>query len=274
MGYVRVCLIILGAVIAGTSIQNGEFFARGYFSHLLPMLLVCSAAFVVLRPERPVRLALVFWQLVAAIILSGGLELTFDIYKRMPFDENGVITLLSVCQLMVIAFISFAVWKQRNGPGPIRWKDKTLIWLIMGVGFVFLALDEKVLIHEGLDRSFHKVMHMHETGWTSRLDDFLVGVYGIIGMATLWFYSKEMLRFRRCIQLLGAGFVVLFISVIADASSSRLDFFTWLAGAQSAPLLQEIGEIIEEGCKVLAEALFLTGFASALDDARTGRIKP
>ena len=273
MVYARVCLIILGAVIAGTSIQNAQFFARGYFSHLLPMLLVCIAAFAVLRPERPAKLALVFWHLATAIVLSAGLELTFGIYKRMPFDENGVITLLSVCQLLVTAFISFAVWKQRNGPGPIRWKDKTLIWLIMGVGFVFLALDEKILIHEGLDRSFHKVMHMHETGWTSRLDDLLIGVYGVIGLATLWFYSREMLRFRRCLLLLGAGFAALFLSVIADASSSRPDFFTWLAGAQSAPLLQEIGEIIEESCKVLAEALFLTGFASALADVRTGRVE-
>lgn len=270
MGYARVCLIILGAVIAGTTIQNGEFFARGYFSHLLPMLLVCSAAFTVLRPERPIRLALVFWQLAAAIILSAGLELAFSMYKRMPFDENGVITLLSVCQLLVIAFISFAVWKLRNGPGPIRWKDKSLIWLIMGVGFVFLALDEKVLIHEGLDRSFHKLAHMKETGWTSRLDDLLVGVYGIIGLATLWFYSKEMLRFRRCILFLGAGFAALFMSVIADASSSRPDFFNWLVGEQGAPLVREIAEVVEEGCKVLAEALFLTGFASALAEVRKG----
>ncbi|MBG0790970.1 MAG: hypothetical protein H0S80_10790 [Desulfovibrionaceae bacterium] len=268
MVYARVCLILLGAVIAGTSIQNAEFFARGYFSHLLPMLLVCIAAFAALRPQQPARLAQVFGYLAAAIVLSAGLELAFGMYKRMPFDENGVITLLSVCQLLVIAFISLAVWKERNGPGPVRWKAKTLIWLIMAVGFLFLAVDEKTLIHEGLDRSFHKVMDLQETGWTSRLDDFLVGLYGIIGLATLWFYSKEMLRFRRCILFLAAGFAVLFLSVIADASSSRPDFFTWLAGAQNAPLLQEVGEIIEEGCKVLAEALFLTGFASALLDAR------
>lgn len=268
MVYARVCLIILGAVITGTTIQNGEFFARGYFSHLLPLLLVCIAAFAVLRPERPARLSLVFWHLAVAIVLSAGLELTFGIYKRMPFDENGVITLLSVCQLLVVAFISFAVWKQRNGPGPVRWKDKTLIWLIMGVGFLFLALDEKVLIHEGLDRSFHKLAHMKETGWTSRLDDLLVGVYGVIGMATLWFYSKEMLRFRRCLLFLGAGFAALFLSVVADASSSRPDFFNWLVGEPAAPLFREIAETVEEGCKVLAEALFLTGFASALADAR------
>jgi hypothetical protein len=80
-----------------------------------------------------------------------------------------------------------------------------------------------------------------------------------------------MLRFRRCILLLGVGFAALFLSVAADASSSRPDFFTWLAGEQSAPFLQEIGEIVEEGCKVLAEALFLTGFVTALADVRKDR---
>lgn len=54
----------------------------------------------------------------------------------------------------------------------------------------------------------------------------------------------------------------------------RPDFFTWLAGAQYAPLLQEIGEIVEDGCKVLAEALFLSGFASALMDARSMALAP
>ena len=268
----KICVGVLGAVIVGTSVQNAEYFARGYFSPVLPMLVVCLTAWAILREDGPPAPGKVFWSLAGAIFLSGALELGFDIYKRTPFDENGVITLLSVCQLLVIGFISFAVWRERNGPGPIRWKDKTLIWLIMGVGFLFLALDEKTLIHEGLDRSFHKVAHMKETAWTSRLDDMLVGLYGVIGLVTLWFYSKEMLRFRRCILLLGAGFAALFLSVIADASSSRPDFFNWLVGEQAAPFVREIAEIVEEGCKVLAEALFLTGFVTALADARKSRL--
>jgi hypothetical protein len=138
----------------------------------------------------------------------------------------------------------------------------------MAVGCVFLALNDKVLIHEGLDRTFHKMMHMHQTAWSSRIDDFLVGVYGIIGLVTLWFYSKEILRFRRCMRLFCGGFAVMFLAVIGDTSSSRPDFFTWLAGARYTPVLMEIGEIFDEGGKVLAEALFLTGFASALFDAR------
>jgi len=274
LSYARGCLIVLGAVIVGTSIQNGEFFARGYFLHLLPMLLVCIVAFAVLRPQGPPKLAPVFWLLVTAIVLGFGLELAFGIYKRTPFDENGVITLLSVCQLLVCAFISLAVWKQRKGPGPIRWKAKTLIWLIMGVGFVFLALDDKILIHEGLGRTFHKIMHMHQTGWSTRIDDFLIGVYGVIGLVTLWFYSKEMLRFRRCLQIFGPGFVALLISVFGDASAHRPDFFIWLVGTKYAPVFLDIGEVFDEGGKVLAEALFLTGFASALRDARAMALAP
>lgn len=266
--YARVCLILLGAVIVGTSIQNGQYFAHGYFLHFLPVLLVCIAAFAVLRPERPAKLGLVFWHLATAIVVGAGLEVIFEIYKHHPFDENGVITLLSVCQLLVIAFVSLAVWKERNGPGPVKWKDKTLIWLIMGVGFLFLALDEKVLIHEGLDRTFHKLMHMHQTAWTSRIDDFLIGVYGFIGMGVMWFYLSEIRRFKRYMVLIGVGFVALFISVAADASSSRLDFFIWLVGEQHAHVFWLVAEVVEEGSKVFAEAFFLTGFASALREVR------
>jgi hypothetical protein len=57
--YVRVCLIVLGVVIAGTSVQNGEYLASGYFLHFLPMLTVCAVAFIVLRP-RSVKLTQVF----------------------------------------------------------------------------------------------------------------------------------------------------------------------------------------------------------------------
>ena len=266
----KICVAVLGLVVVGTSIQNAEYFARGYFTPVLPMMVVFATAWAVLRQDGPPSPSKVFRPLLAAILLSGVLELGFGIYKRDPFDENGVITLLSVCQLLTIAFISCAVWKERNGPGPIRWKAKTLIWLIMAVGFLFLALDEKVLIHEGLDRDVHKILHMQETGWTSRIDDFLVGLYGIIGLVTLWFYSKEMPRFPPRLLFLAAGFTALFLCVAADASSSRPDFFTWLVGEQSAHLFQETAEIIEEGCKVLAEALFLTGFATALADARKG----
>lgn len=269
---VKICIATLGALVAATSVQNAEFFARGYFSHLLPMLVVFATAWGILRVDGPSRPAKVLWPLIAAIALSAGLELGFGMYKRHPFDENGVITLLSVCQLLLIGLVSFAVWKERNGPGPIRWKDKTLIWLIMAVGFLFLAIDEKALIHEGLDRSFHKVMDMKETAWTSRIDDFLIGIYGIIGLVTLWFYSKEMLRFRRCILFLAAGFAVLFVSVAADAASSKTDFLIWLLGEETAPVAHDIVGTVEEIGKVLAEALFLAGFATALDEARRDRV--
>lgn len=266
--FAKICVAILGAVIVGVSIENAQYFSKGFFSHLVPMALVCCTAWTILRTDGPPRPKTVLRPLIAAIALAVSFELAFDIYKRHAFDENGIVTLLSVCQLLLIGFVSLSIWKERNGPGPVKWKDKTLIWLIMGVGFLFLALDEKVLIHEGLDRSFHKIFEIQATGWTSRIDDFLIGVYGLIGLAVLWFYSAEIRRFKLYIRFLAAGFAGLFLCVVADAATSRPDFFNWLLGPESSATALAVVGSLEEIGKVTSEALFLTGFTTALRQAK------
>lgn len=267
--YRQVCTIILALIVGLVSVDNAPYFARAYYLHLLPMFAFCVLAWAMLRDERTPELAPVLWSLLGIGAACVSLELTFQVYKHHPFDENGFVTLLSVCQLALICFVCFHLWRERKGDNPLRIKDPATIWLIISLGFAFLAVDEKALLHEGLDRSLHKVLHLHATGWTSRLDDMLIGLYGLAALVVLWFYFAEIKRYRRCFSLLRLGFVVLFLSVAADMASNRPDFFHWLLGPGAGDMAYSIVGGLEEVLKITSEALFLGAFHSAVLDRRT-----
>ncbi len=264
----RFGFLVLALITALITVQNSVYMARGHYLHLAPMLLVVYVAWAVLRESGPPRAVRVFWPLALATAACAWLELAFDMYKRKPFDEDGPLTLLSVVILTFCALTAFSVWKSRRKPGPLRIPDPSTIWLIIAVGFVFLALDEKILIHEGLDRLFHKTFHVAETGWTSRLDDMIVGLYGVAGLGVLWFYLPEIRRFPQCGRLLLAGFGVMFLQVAADAVSDRPDFCVWLLGQELGVTVQIVTGYVEEISKVMAEVFFVTGFSSALYQAK------
>ncbi len=260
----KLCVGLLAVLMIAITVQNGQYFARGHHLHLLPMLLVCATAWVMLRDAPPPRPISVFWALATACLACIVLELYFEIYKRKPFDEDGAVTLLSFSMLLLTSFATLRIWLQRKVPGPPRLVDKGTIWLLMAIGFLYLAIDEKSLLHEGFDTSLHKFLGITPTAWTSRIDDMLVGLYGVIGMVALWLYRAEITHFSGCLRLLKLGFVALFLCVITDVATNRSDLFIWLLGPVDGLLAYEFFGEAEEVFKVLAEALFLTGFAHAL----------
>lgn len=266
--YARVCLILLAVAMVCITVQNAPYYAHGYFLHVLPMLAVCWVGWNTLKENGPPSSRMVFWTLCATAVASVCLELVFEIYKRKPFDENGVVTLLSFSQLLLTAFMALAIWRIRRPPGQLSLRDESSIWAIIAAGFFYLSADEVILLHEGAGHSFHKVLGLAETAWSSRLDDMLVGVYGIIGIIVLWRYREEILRFPLFFRLLKWGFALLFLSVVADALSHKPDFFTWLLGDTWGTLACGLGESMDELCKVAAEIVFLTAFSGTLRTAR------
>lgn len=87
--FARNCLLILAALIAIISIQNGRYFANGYFLHLVPLALACWAAFAVLRDDAPPAPEAVFWTLLAASAATVALELGFHIYSAGPLTKTA-----------------------------------------------------------------------------------------------------------------------------------------------------------------------------------------
>ncbi len=264
--YARISLILLIVSMACITVQNAPYFAHGHFLHVLPMLAVCWVGWNMLKEDGPPAPRTVFWTLAFTAVASA--ELALGIYKHKPFDENGVFTLLSFSQLLLTAFTSLAVWRIRRAPGRLSISDESSIWAIIAAGFFYLSADEEILLHEGAGHSFHKILGLAETAWSSRLDDMLVGIYGIIGIVVLWRYRKEILRLPLFFRLLKWGFALLFLSVAADALSHKPDFFAWLLGDKWGTLACDLGEDMDEICKVAAEVFFLTAFSSALGSAR------
>jgi len=272
--YAGACLAALVVCIVLITGQNAPYFAHGHYLHLLPMLAVCWVGWSTLREAGPARTSKVFWTLVVTAVLSAWLELRFGIYKRKPFDEDGVFTLLSFCQLLLTACTSFAVWLRRRGPDRPRLRDDASIWAIMGAGFVYLAADEEMLLHEGAGHDILKIFHLPETAWTGRFDDMLIGVYGIIGLVALWRYRRELLRLPVFIRMLACGFVLLFLSVAADMFSHKPDFAVRLFGPERGLTVYDLGEDLDEIFKVAAEVFFLTGFTAALGAVRGEARRP
>ena len=136
------------------------------------------------------------------------------------------------------------------------------------LGFVFLAFDDYCSIHENVDRWIHHVLGMKETGLTDRIDDVLVGLYGIIGVATLYHYRSEIAKYRQMLPYLVVGFFLLFTMVVLDIVTDRMDILTALMRNDLAQTNHLYLSIAEDSCKVFAESYFLVGLYQGCQLAR------
>src|SRR3972149_1207390 len=72
------------------------------------------------------------------------------------FEEEGFITYLSFLQLLVVSAFAWNIFRLKNkNKGLLElktWKAPHFIWLIIAMGFVYLALDEALMVHENIDR--------------------------------------------------------------------------------------------------------------------------
>jgi len=175
------------------------------------------------------------------------------------FAESSYTTWISSLQLLTIAVFAFGVYWYRFRDVR-RIFSVIIIWFLIGVGFTFLAADEKFLFHENLDKKIHAVTGMTETAWSDRIDDLIVLLYGLIGIAALWCCRHEVLRFPYPLRYLYGGFALLLLMVILDVASNGDDFILALGIGEHAVIVTRWLGAIEDVCKIMAEAFFLAGF--------------
>ncbi len=269
----KICTGLLAFCLLLITLQNAPYLAHGYMLHIAPMLVLCWLTWAILRQPGPPATSTVFWTLAACCVVGVAMELGFGMYKRKPFDENGVATITSFAQLLASSFTAFAIWCKRRKPGRFHLTDMATIWLLIAIGFLYLATDEEILLHEGIGRDIKRLLHLATNAWSVRLDDMLIGVYGLIGLGALWAYRAELKLFRACDVLLAVGFFWLAVSVAADMASHRPDFFVWLLGPERGMVAYDLGEDADEIAKLIAEVFFLSGFSSALGQTRRRNVK-
>jgi hypothetical protein len=201
---------------------------------------------------------------VAAVVL--GLIRSANGNPSRYFGEGRWTTAVSCMQLLIVAFFAFRVFLCRraptNGPG-------ARLWLLIALGFVFLAADDALQIHEQIDSIIHRRFHWKSTALTDRIDDAIIALYGLIGLVVLWIYRRELLQFRSMLKALAVGGVCAVVSIACDTLSNRPDFFFWLTGDMPrAQKLEGWFAVGDGGFQLLALGSFVAAFYLAWIQAR------
>lgn len=144
--------------------------------------------------------------IAATVLISAPFE---KVYRQ--FEDGGFITYFSTIQLIMVAYYARKIFRLRADTtgGPSPWKSPIAIWGIISLGFGLLALDELLMIHEFFDSVIHKLWIARETGWSDRIDDLIVGLYGLVAIGICVAYRRELTRYRVALPYLVGGFLLL-----------------------------------------------------------------
>ena len=168
------------------------------------------------------------------------------------FKEGRLITFLSSFHLVAIALLSWIIYEsERSEKNVDSKKNQSFIWLLIAMGFLFLAFDEVMKIHESIDFFVHDVFSIKETALSDRLDDLLVLLYVLVGAGLLYANRQTLLRFLPFVKSsMITGFILVGVMIVLDALTNRHDLITNDA-------LHDLFSILEEVAKILAEYVFL-----------------
>lgn len=207
----------------------------------------------------------------SAALLAIGCGVWWYGHPARLMDEKTFITRLSCLQLLGIAGIAGAVFwtRRRHGEQAPLWRAPSVIWLIIALGFLFLAVDEVEKLHEQFDYWAHRVFRLRETAVTDRLDSVLVGAYGLLGLLLLYLFRQEIVRYGPAFPVVRLGLLLFAGMVLLDIVSDRGDVFSlFFADPRVSGRLRQWGQAIEDGMKILAEGVFLSAALACLAIAR------
>lgn len=179
------------------------------------------------------------------------------------FKENGFITIFSVIQLLVISWLAFKIFQARR-VGRVRpfLSGSSAVWIIISVGFLFLAADDFFKIHEKIDHQIHRIFNITETPLTDSIDDVLIGLYGLIGIGVLIAYRNELKAYREARPFFTCGFIFMFFMVMLDILTNRRSTLQIFFDGDLSPFLHLWLSHLEDSLKIFAEAFFILAFYS------------
>ena len=181
------------------------------------------------------------------------------------FEEKTLTTFFCALMLLAIAWCCYQMKQHRHvAPDRTLWQPETAIWGLMAFGFAYLAADEVAQIHESVDKLIHRVFHIKETSLTDHLDDVIVGLYGIVGIAALIAYRKELARHRHVLPFLVTGGILFFFMVGFDYLTNGPEILGRIFKRNFTDGLMAAFKVAEEAFKLYASACFLLAFYSAV----------
>jgi hypothetical protein len=106
------------------------------------------------------------------------------------FDEYRPFTIYTVILLGICGVVCAQCARLAAGAGQAA-------WTLMAVGFFFLALDDLTGIHEALDKILNNAAGFDpKARLPDLLDAAIVVVYGIVGVATLFYHRRTFFKLR------------------------------------------------------------------------------
>ncbi len=127
-------------------------------------------------------------------------------------------------------------------------------WVLMAIGFFFLAADDLFKIHEELDVLINQALRLDpKAKLPDLLDSAIVVTYGLAGAVVLYLQRRPLFKLQGFTEGLAKAGVAFSAMTILDVIGDLLDSQHWEAALQ----------IVEESCKALAISLLFWTFVTA-----------
>ena len=123
--------------------------------------------------------------------------------------EGGFVTSISASYLILSSAFSLAiliVLKEIE-------HSVTLSWAILSFGFVYLAIDELMMIHENTGYIIERYFPIQ---YFRNWNDVIVIIYGLIALLIIAFILPAIIRFKWIIEMFYIGFLLYGIHTITD----------------------------------------------------------
>lgn len=221
----------------------------------------------------------------AVIAVAVGEAIYLERPITMYFHEEAYTTQLSALQLLIASGLAWAVFRLQIDTINLKKLRKfnlrslqspSALWLIIALGFMFLAIDEIWQLHEGvIQNSIFALFNLKKNFITVRINDFVILLYGLLGVISVYFYlpaiKNDRDRNHRTLQHLTIGFVLLFLMVILDTLGNRkeIPYIAQILPTATNLSLRRSLKVFEETVQLFSEAFFVGAFYSALQSARS-----
>tara|TARA_R110002096_G_scaffold21440_7_gene69516 strand:+ start:1531 stop:2268 length:738 start_codon:yes stop_codon:yes gene_type:complete len=188
------------------------------------------------------------------------------------FQEFRLITLFSFIQLIATAWISWKTSQTRTSqvqPNSEKsfWQRPRFLWIILTVGFLFLAIDELISIHLLIRNVIHQMAGIKLSRETEWIGDLVMISYATAALGILCFYRSELKLFQTSWVPFAAAFVFLALTIFFD-TELVYELIPIFPEFCTVALDGAGRNVSEESFKLFSECFFLIAVFNCLTEAK------
>ena len=125
-------------------------------------------------------------------------------------SKTDAVVGIALTAAATVAFMTW--WFLGQGVGTARRRG---FWLVAGVGFMLLALDELAAVHETIG---HNLLFLRSLPGVDHPDDLVLALYALPATAAAIHYRDVLLEHRRAALLLGLGAALFPLAAAGDVA--------------------------------------------------------